>query len=225
MTSHVKLNGREMKTLLGIVTLILILTVSTVEAQFLRSYGIKAGPVRAEQKWDYAPHTGSDDSWISPVWGIDAGVFAEFFDSGYFSLLTELHFVQRGCTFTIQRTIPADNPQGYIDLGPEEMKQRCDYLSLPVMAKLRLETGVATPYIAVGPRFEFLISNPSSVVFDNFKKFEFAATAAAGVEIDAGFTPKLLCEVSYTMGLADSFKNDNLTVKNRSLSLLVGVQF
>lgn len=214
-----------MKNILVIITLILTLTVTIAQAQFLRAYGIKAGVVRAEQKWDYSPQTGLDASGINPIWGVDAGVFAEFFDCKNFSLLTELHYVQKGSTYTITGTEPADNAQGYIETGKEDIKERCNYLSIPVMAKLRLETGKITPYIAVGPRLEFLISHPSSAVFDQLKKAEVAATASAGLEVDAGFTPHLLCEVSYTLGLTDSFKNDYLTVKNRSLSLLIGVQF
>jgi hypothetical protein len=93
------------------------------------------------------------------------------------------------------------------------------------MAKLRIESGTLTPYIAVGPRFELLISHPSSVVFDQLKTTELAVSVAAGAEVETGLGPKLLCEISYTMGLNDSFKNDNLTVRNRSFSLLIGVQF
>jgi hypothetical protein len=220
------ITGNGMKTLIGLIVLFVTLASTDVNAQLLRTYGIKLGEARSEQLWEYSPQMGLDASWIDPVWGIDAGIFAEFFTDKYFSLVTELHYIQKGCTFTVTGTaIDPNSPLGYSDTGEQKLIQRCNYLSIPVMAKLRIETGTVTPYIAVGPRFEFLLSHPSSHVFDQFKTTELAATAAAGIEVESGFGSRVLFEIGYTMSLSDSFKNDNLTIRNRSISFLVGVQF
>jgi hypothetical protein len=98
------ITGNGMKTLIGLITLLITISSSDLNAQLLRTYGIKAGTVRAEQVWEYTQPSGLDASWISPVWGVDAGVFAEFLNSENFSLLTELHYIQKGCTFTIVGT-------------------------------------------------------------------------------------------------------------------------
>jgi hypothetical protein len=81
------------------------------------------------------------------------------------------------------------------------------------------------PYLALGPRIEYLLSHPESVVYDQFNKLELGGTIAAGVQVSLGFTPELLAEISFDSNFTHAFKNENVTVNNRSFSFLVGVLF
>ncbi len=206
-------------------TFFTVINTSSSNAQLIRTYGFKAGFIKAEQQWDYSPQSGIHASGIGLIWGFDGGAFIELFNFQNFSLLTELHYIQKGRTVTVIATAAADNPQGYIDLGPEEIKQRFEYISIPVLAKLRIENDMVTPYIALGPRLEYLVAHPPSPVYDKFNKIELAVTGAAGVELYFGFTPKFLFEVNYSLDLTNSYKNENVTVNNRSISFLFGAEF
>jgi len=202
-----------------------ILNTSIAQAQILRAYGLKAGFILAEQRWHYSPQSGIDASGIGPVWGFDTGGFVEFFNFPNFSLLTELRYLQRGRTVTVNGVKVADTPQGYIDLGQQEIQQRFEYISIPVLVKIRFGNERVTPYVALGPRLEYLISYPSSSVYDQFNKFELAASVAAGTAINFGIKPRLLCEFHYSQSINNSFKNEFVTVNNRSLSFLIGLEF
>jgi hypothetical protein len=214
-----------MKRMRVLSSCIVILIVSSAPAQVFRAYGLKIGAVQAEQRWDYSPQSGVSASGIDPIWGLDAGVSVEFFRFPNFSVLTELHYVQRGRTVTAVATAPANNPQGYVDLGPVEVSHRLIYFGIPLLAKLRIEGEKVTPYVAFGPRVEYLASYPSLPVYDHFRKTEFSANVVAGFELSLGFIPTLMAEIAYTVSLTNAFRNELVTVKNRSLSYLVGIAF
>jgi hypothetical protein len=224
---HNQVRGNDkMKTLISITVFFIILGVSISDAQFIRAYGIKAGYVKAEQRYNYIPRFSFLAGDSHPIWGFDAGAFVELFDFPNFSLLTEVNYIQKGRTITVWATaVDKNSSQGYIDLGQREEKQRFDYISIPVLAKLRIDGPTLTPFITAGPSFEYLISFPSSDMYDKFKKSEFAFVFSAGVELSLGVTPKLSVECRYSLPLTNSYKNENVTIDNRILEFLLGVAF
>jgi hypothetical protein len=214
-----------MKTSVSLVTFLFVLVSTSASAQHLKAYGFKLGAIRAEQQWNYSPQSSVHASWINPIWGLDAGAFVELSVNRNLGLLTELHYVQRGRSVTALATAVANNPQGYVDLGPVEIKHRFHYLSVPVLAQLQIDNDKAAPFVALGPRIEYLLSYPGSPVFDQFNKLELGGTVAAGVQVSLGFTPGLLAEITYNFNITHSYSNENVTVNNRSLSFLVGAYF
>jgi hypothetical protein len=204
---------------------LLILMVSSTSAQVFKGYGLKIGAIHAEQRWEYSPRSGLSASGISPIWGLEAGISAEFFRFPNFSVMTELHYAQRGRSITAMATAPADNPQGYVDLGPVEVKHRFIYLGVPFLAKLRIDGGKVSPYVAFGPRIEYLAFYPSSPVYDSFRKTELSAYVLAGFELSLESIPTLTAEIGYETSLTNAFRNELVTVKNRSFSYLVGITF
>jgi hypothetical protein len=117
------------------------------------------------------------------------------------------------------------SPLGYADLGNEDIKYRFNYISVPILAKLRIDGPTLTPFVAAGPSFEYLTSFPSSDVYNKFNKTEFDLIFSAGVELPLGLTPKLSVECRYCLGLTNTYKNENVTVDNRILQFLFGVAF
>jgi hypothetical protein len=79
------------------------------------------------------------------------------------------------------------------------------------------------PYLAIGPRLEYLVSYPSSVVYDDFKKMEVTGTVAIGVELSLGFFPRLLLEANYNTSLMNSYNKGSLIVSDNSMEILCGV--
>lgn len=218
----------HVKSVLPFVVVLMIISTLSMNAQVLRTYGLKVGTDVAGQQWDYSPAatlSGALGVPSSSIWGFDVGAFAEFLNVPYFSLLTEVHYTQKGRTVTILETVPANNPQGYVEVGLRDITQRLHYVSIPVMAKLRIESEVLTPFIALGPSFEYLIAYPPSPVTDQFNKAELAIAVAAGLEISLGFTPKILAEVRYIPSLTNTYKTEFVTVNNHVVEILVGISF
>lgn len=214
-----------MKTYIAIMIFLMSLCISTSNAQSIRAYGIKVGYVKAEQRWNYTPQSGLDGSWIKPIWGLAAGAFVEFFNDPNFSLLTEVHYLQKGRSLSVVTTERADNGLGFIEAGQQEVKQRFEYISIPVLARLCIDGQTLVPFVAAGPSFEYLTSYPASPTYDRFNKTELALVFSAGVELSVGITPKLLAECRYNLGLTNTYKNEFVAVDNRVLEFLLGVAF
>jgi len=209
-------------TLIGIC--FIALASSFADAQLVRTYGLNIGYVHAKQNWDYSPQFGSDPHMSGTISGISGGAFVEFLDIPYFSLLTKVQYIQKGRTISVMGTMvsPTD-PNGYIETGMMDIKYRLNYISVPILAKLRIETPLFVPYLAIGPRLEYLVSYPSSVVYNNFKKKEVTGTIAVGAELSLGFMPKILLEVDYNTSLTNSYDNGILTVSDNSVEVVCGI--
>ena len=203
---------------------IIALVISFADAQLVRTYGFNIGYIHAKQNWDYSPQLGFDPHMSGTISGIGGGLFVEFLDVPYLSLLTKAQYVQKGRTISVMGTmVSSTNPNGYIETGMMDIKYRLNYISVPILAKLRIETPMFVPYLAIGPRLEYLVSHPTSVVYDNFKKMEVTGTVAVGVELSLGFIPRLLLEADYNTSLTNSFDNGNLIVSDNSVEIFCGI--
>jgi hypothetical protein len=120
-------------------------------------------------------------------------------------------------------TVLADNPQGYIDVGPIEISQRSHYISIPLLVQVSVGSDHCSPFVAFGPRCEYLVSHTASTVYDQLRHWDFGGTAAAGVHYSPGIAPSFFLEIYYDFNLTDSFKNYVLTVNNRALGMMIGV--
>lgn len=196
--------------------------ISTItHAQFIRGYGLKVGAVSATQTWDYRINVNFP---TERRWGIDAGVYVEILDIPYVSLLGELHYTQKGFSVTLPVTTPAQ-PNGtgeYVTTRP-----RVDYLSIPLLVKLRLDMSLVTPYLFAGPRLDYLIAKEpegTQAVLDNFKSTDVGVSLGAGLEVPLTIVSAALVEFRYSPSFNEAFSNNNLTVKNQSIELLVGVR-
>lgn len=92
-------------------TIIILLTLfiqATSHCQAIRTIGVKLGGVTANQSWTYSsmPSLPTERRW-----GIDVGVFFEWFTTPVLSLSSELHFIQKGMKLSLPITTP-QNPEG-----------------------------------------------------------------------------------------------------------------
>jgi len=198
------------------------LSVATTEGQIVKGFGLKAGLVSANQNWEYAitPPLETDNRL-----GVTAGVFLEGLASPFLSILAELRFTQKGMSWTIPITTETQ-PNGtgrFIT-----MRTRVSYVAVPILVRLRLPTDVVEPYILVGPRIDFLLSNGGDgfeIVLDKFRKTELNTTLGVGVEAPSILPVALMVEFRYNPSLNDSYSSNFLRVRNRSFDFLVGVRF
>ena len=157
-------------------------------------------------------------------WGLNVGIFSEFFNLLYFSLVTELNYVQKGMKEDIPVTTTT-NPDGtgeYITWDT-----RVDYINVSTLGKLRLNFSLINPYILVGPKIDLEINQENSlgsadVVEDNFETTMYGAKLGCGVEIELS-SFSILAEVIYDYNFNDLFKNENLTVTTSSVDFRLGI--
>jgi hypothetical protein len=208
-----------------LLTILFVSVFSFATAQDLITCGFKLGAIQATQERTYSPQSLIQSSGTNVIWGWDAGVFLRHSLNRHVALAVELHYLQRGRSVTVMATVLSVNPQGFVDLGPVEIKERSHHLSVPILAQFRIDYDKIVPYVALGPRIEYMLLRPESVSYDQFKRWEFGGTITAGIQVSPGFIPEMLVEVAYNTNFTDAYSNQYVTITNRSFSFLVGAIF
>lgn len=191
------------------------------KAGLIKGGGLKLGATVGKQEWDYTLF--DLDAPYKARWGWDAGAYLELLTTPPFSILAEAHYIQKGFRYEIRYTTP-ENPLVWKseDVGP-----RVDYLSIPVLAKIRFGQQKVAPYLLAGPRCDFLIHRESKgyhEVIDAFEDVDFGASFGAGVEAALPPIPGILAEVRWSPSFTHAYDTSLLTVTNRSVEFLVGVR-
>ncbi len=194
-------------------------------AQPLRGFGVKVALTSS---------THSIRSYYDPILpptkrrlGFNIGVFAEWFNLPFVSLVTQVEYDQRGYQ------------QGYYGgyVGPNGpvlsyVNNRIDYLSVPVLAKFKYPSVDPQPYVLIGVRADFKESYHRSIVYDyptappysQFKSTMLGATVGTGVTLQRVIPIPLLLELRYNFDFADSFFSGNLSMRNNAYDLWMGVE-
>jgi hypothetical protein len=204
--------------------IILLFFISSSQAQLIRGYGVKIGATISNQKWDYNNYLPE----LNPEsrWGFNVGVFSEFFNSPYLSLITELNYVQKG----MKKDLPVStitNPDGTGEFITWDT--RIDYLNLSALGKLRLDFNPLIPYILLGPKIDFQINLDNSmgllnVVEKNFNEVMYGLKVGIGSEVQFD-SFSLLTEILYDYNINELYKNENLTVTLDSFDFRLGIMF
>jgi len=200
--------------------IILLTFISTSQAQLIRGYGLKAGVTGSSQEWDYNYLT---DFTPETRWGINVGVFSEFLNIPYFSLVAEMNYVQKGMKDKIAITTP-ENP----DTGEFiEWDTRVDYINLSALGKIRIDFELLTPYLIIGPKCDFEINKISSIdgakiVEDNFNEIMYGFKIGIGSEIKFD-SFNLLAEILYDYDINHLYDGEYLTVNSGSFDFRIGI--
>jgi len=150
-------------------------------------------------------------------------VYVELLDVPFLTLVAELQYTQEGMVYDLPLTsvgLP-DGTGQFITLSP-----RVDYISVPLLAKLRFQLPFLTPYLVAGSRADLLLyrnADRFDHVTDNFKSTDFGGTIGVGVELNTLSPVGLLAEARYNPSFRDSYADNFLTVRNHSFDLLVGL--
>lgn len=194
----------KMKAVLIMISVILAVSVNAQELH----YGIKAGTNFAVQSQvaDYA-----DNSEIRV--GFTAGAFGNYSISNTFSLQAEINYEQKG---------------GKTD----EVKNRYDYLTVPVILKYSLGKSDNTPIrfnINAGPYAGYLLNSETEYdgnttdLNDDSESMEFGAVAGFGMEYPIA-NNSITLDLRLSLGLT-GYEKDNSTPKNKYVGITLGYQF
>ena len=119
---------------------------------------------------------------------------------------------------------------GPTPIGTITFQWRCDYVSVPILCKMRYEAGSVVPYAFVGSRADFYLGyggddDTFSSLYDDFKKLSVGGSVGAGVQIESVLPVAILVEARYNMDFVNSFDNGIVKVSNNSFDLWLGVAF
>jgi hypothetical protein len=202
---------------------LLLASPAAADAGVIRKTGAKIAVTSAGQSYEltYVPENETDRRL-----GMGAALFLEWFDLPVISLVTQLEYLPRG----MDQQVNVTGPEGPEVIGTTTIENRLDYLSLPILAKGRLDLGSVTPYALAGVRFDYLLGYDSEygafdLVYSAFDKSTIGASVGAGIELNELLPFGLLAEVRYNLDLEDAYSTDLLKVSNNSYDFWIGVTF
>ena len=198
-----------------------MLHANTGNAQLLNSVGAKGAFSWTKQDFNFTTF----DPHFESITAFGAALFAEWLE-GMFSLVTQCEYAQRGMRVRYVKT----GPTGPEPLGYFFRYNRVNYISIPVLAKVRILDHAICPFVLAGPRIDFMLqyrsdNNEFNVIYDKFEKVTYGVTAGAGVELTVFQNLPILLEGRYNLDLKDSFAVQNLRVRNRSIDIWLGIAF
>ena len=211
-----------MKTIFIFLSCIIIY--SSCTSQPLRSYGIKAGYVSAGQKSNANTwYTDYNRPYTKRRSGIDFGVYVEWWNMPAVSLLTEMHYIQKGIGTSVLKT-DETRPDGWGEYYINE--PRADYISFPMMAMVRLSDSQISPYLIAGPRVDLLVDTKgagSEFMFHHLQFMDIGVTLGAGLDLSSVIPFRLGLEFRYSPSLKNAYSAPHSYATNNSWELLLVV--
>lgn len=150
-------------------------------------------------------------------------MFVEFFDLPHFTLSAEINYIEKGFQKEIYSTTP-ESPE----LGPKVLwKVNFNYINISALAKPKIDLGLFTPYIFIGPRLDIEISKSSQL--DNPENYKDYLRERLGIKCGIGSEIKLfelifLSELVWDIDFKDIYQNPNVNVKTNSFDIRIGIK-
>jgi hypothetical protein len=197
-----------------------------LHAQIVSNYGIKTAFTKSILNTDDFPNF---YTWRS---GFNIAFYLEHDFYKYIALILQLEYSQKGYISEQVET----NEIG-TKIQDVRANTRLDYLSLPVFIKIKYPTQKLTPFIALGPRFDYLINNSkgrwkftSVTVIDDFadhlKSFVTGSSISFGLQIPASQKYHFSIELRYNNDNTNSAKAPvQYIVKNSTYDIWIGFEF
>jgi hypothetical protein len=163
---------KTMKLIKFVVVVFLLFSFSIAVAHPFKGIGIKAGINFSNQDFQY------EESWMNQdydnITALTFGGYVEWLTSSYYSIQTEVYFIQKGMSNKINVTTEI-SPDA---IGTMNIDNHINYISVPILGKIAFTHRRINPFVTLGPRFDFLLSyssdkNAYNLVYDDFKTFVF----------------------------------------------------
>lgn len=192
--------------------LIAVVLLSTFQsnAQFLNGIGITVGGTAANEKFKF--HEPLSISRKSYIFGFNASVFLECLSHDNVRWITEIQYNQKGST----------------DKRPEaNYANELQYLSWNNYLKFRYEMYSIIPYVMVGPRLEYTLSQGTSSpeISGAFLPLHVSAAVGGGLELVSFTNFKFFAEGFYNPDIMPAYIDPSLHINNKAFELRVGLKY
>lgn len=202
------------------------LLVSSISfSQNISGYGVKVGLTSSKFSWDYSVQSGFKGlSFESDrKLGINIGLFAEFFDSTFFSLNTELNYISKG----FQKEIVATSLECPCTGNKTLWKVSFNYINFSLLAKPKISLDIFTPYILLGPRVDIEVSksaeNDNPIYYQEYLSKRLGLKLGIGTEVKLARVT-LLSEFIWDFDFKHIYKNEYVDVKTNSYDIRIGIK-
>ncbi len=210
-------------------TLFIVIAFSTASRAFpLNSWGLRGGYTSSSQVWEHDWITEEESSWRS---GFHVGLFTEWFDYNNFSLSAGMSYEQKGMGYETYGgwTEPPLEKQTFYSLY--------HYLSIPVLAKYRLDMTPVSPYLLAGPRLDIFLGYSKDEdhftwgLEDDFKDLILGMSFGLGLESTTLLNRTIMIEFVYNYDPFWLYEFTNIQtgnesrVKNESYNVSIGIGF
>ena len=205
----------------------ILLTVTSAKICADTGFGFKMGLTSANQSWEYKNVPGMSSQKYDYRYGINAGVFAEFLEFQFISLLSDLYFSQKGMLAEVIYTSveDMDGTSG----RTIEYDNRLDYIGLSLISKAKYKFDAFNPYILTGLKYEILVNKDTYKGFDLvYNKYDgniFGIIIGAGVEFTEILPYDILIEGIYNYDLNSVEISNKLEIRNLAYELRIGLKF
>lgn len=192
--------------------LIAVILLATFQgnAQFLNGIGVTIGATAANQKFKF--HEPPSISRKSYKFGFNASVFLECLSHDNIRWITEIQYNQKG---SVDKRPEADYPN------------ELQYLSWNNYLKFRYEMYSIIPYVMVGPRLEYTLSQgtASPEITGPFLPLHVSAAVGGGLELVSFTNFKFFVEGFYNPDIMPAYVDPTLHINNKAFELRVGLKY
>lgn len=186
-------------------------------------YGLKAGICLSTQDFDLS----SGNEFITGQRiGPEFGFFVEFYPPKDFSFTASIMLTERGMKSDL--VLDSIGKGGSQIIETSEENNHINYISAMIALKKRFAIASGSAYLLAGPRLDIRYGSGGhdaiTVVYDDSKRIVAGLAGGVGWEIKLKRRKRLFFEAIYNYDLSDAYSGTELTIKNRSLSVLVGLK-
>ncbi len=190
----------------------LLLLPAAINAQFIKAIGFKAGGMVSQYKYEYKINGVYENNDPDNYTAVNYGIYGEFFNLPLVSVLAEINYVEKGARMKVPIT-DAQHPDGTGQFST--LKFENDYLNISLLAKVRLESSICTPYVFLGPKVDYELKRSgeyaSFVNEADYNKLRFGFKTGIGTEVKI-FAIHLFAEVVYDKDLGYLYNSTALRI-------------
>jgi len=196
-----------------------------INGQFMRSMGVKAGVTMAIQRHHFTPIDYTMKT--EPIIGPTAGIFMELFRKKRLSFQLDLAYVAKGSkTNTESITVNHLENDRIVENQGDLTVSNFNYLVASPMARFRFDLNKVSPYLMLGPRFDYLLKykTDSDFPLDEQNSFLLGINFSAGVEYSLG-NLGIFGEIQYQADMQPVTGKDPLLINNFALLFNLGIRY
>jgi hypothetical protein len=199
-----------------IVSLVIMFAAAVLPQSAAAGVGVKVGYAWSNLKFE----GGTDIPTLTDIKNPVGGVYFSM-GLGLFSIQPEILYVRQG---------------GRMEVLPDWMEYRVDYIQVPVLLKVHVIPGPISPMIYGGPYGAYRLRargvafiggvSETTDLKDQIKTTDYGVVFGGGIDFRLPVI-KLSAEVRYNLGLANVAVNPDpgMSVKTKCLMVLVGIGF